>query len=594
MMAGGAILLAALAGCNFSPAPAVQEQDLSGEQKTPTPAASAAQETTPTATPTPIIIVVTNTPTATTAPPTSSDLGIRPTATATEVDLGFLPSRTPTATPSSTPVLLPASTLLPSATLPAPTALPYTATPRAQVCATCGGLRLRDRPGTAGTILTTLSAETPLNVVGRTADNTWLQVTTPDGRTGWVAASYVEVHVNLNLVGVSGVAANASPTPTTPPAQVAGGPGAAVSEIVTGITAHARQIFLAGQARGNLAHAFSRVGDSITAAGQFLNQIGTGPYSLGEYGYLADAISFFSGPNGRGGNPFSAPSVAAYPGWSTESLLDPSLADPNLCQPEENPLQCEYRLNRPAVALIMIGTNDAGGLPTETYAANLRRIVQISIDMGVIPVLSTLPPKQVDAWNNARVDEFNQVIVATARAFDIPLWNYWQALQGVPNRGLSADGVHPSAPPDNLNCHFDAEHLAYGYPVRNLTALQALDQLWRQVLYDADTREAANAQQPLESGAPSSPAAYQCPGAPPPRLAVGQQGRVTPGLPNRMRSEPSLSAAEVGSIPGEGVFTVVGGPVCADGYTWWQVSYAGTVGWTASGNSAEYWVEPSG
>jgi uncharacterized protein YraI len=53
-----------------------------------------------------------------------------------------------------------------------------------------------------------------------------------------------------------------------------------------------------------------------------------------------------------------------------------------------------------------------------------------------------------------------------------------------------------------------------------------------------------------------------------------------------------MAAAQIGQIPGEGVFSVVGGPQCADGYRWWQVSYNGLVGWTASGSGSEYWVEP--
>jgi uncharacterized protein YraI len=63
-------------------------------------------------------------------------------------------------------------------------------------------------------------------------------------------------------------------------------------------------------------------------------------------------------------------------------------------------------------------------------------------------------------------------------------------------------------------------------------------------------------------------------------------------VPNKMRDAPSLSAVQVGTIPGEAIFIVVGGPQCADGYEWWQINYNGLVGWTASGTSSELWVEP--
>ena len=63
-----------------------------------------------------------------------------------------------------------------------------------------------------------------------------------------------------------------------------------------------------------------------------MTQIGSGTYQLGEYGYLGTAISFFSGPNGRGANPFAASSMAARNGWSTESVLNPANADSGICR----------------------------------------------------------------------------------------------------------------------------------------------------------------------------------------------------------------------------------------------------------------------
>jgi hypothetical protein len=309
---------------------------------------------------------------------------------------------------------------------------------------------------------------------------------------------------------------------------------------------------------------------------------------------LQGAINFFSGPNGRGANPFAAASVAARNGWSTESVLSPGLADPNVCRPGETPLECEYRLVRPSVALIMFGTNDSGGMPSATFSANMSRIVQISIDMGVIPVLSTVPPKHYNPATDGRVAEFNQIIIATARAYDVPLWNYWQAMSPLPREGLDADGVHPSIPPSGSSVIFDATHLQYGYTMRNLTALQVLYLLWQQVLYDGDNAIPATLSpgQPQPTSVPGGGTVTSCPGALPPLLTVGGQGRVTPGLPNKVRAAPSMASAQVGSIPGEAVFSVIGGPQCADGFMWWQVNYQGLTGWTTNGDASEYWVEP--
>jgi hypothetical protein len=85
-----------------------------------------------------------------------------------------------------------------------------------------------------------------------------------------------------------------------------------------------------------------------------------------------------------------------------------------------------------------------------------------------------------------------------------------------------------------------------------------------------------------------------CPLAP--RMVVGQLGIVddnTP-LPNRLRSQPSLSGRQLDTIPVGEIFSVIGGPVCADGYWWWEVDYSGTSGWTAEGTGGEYYIRPYG
>lgn len=637
------VLLLALASCNLS---ASEEEDArrptlrtpiawaTARTNTATPTDTITPEATvtPEATATPVptdTVTQTPLPTATsqapavepsstnsmTPPPSLTPVTIPPTTaipataaptvtlTMTNTPFGiFTATNTPfvisTATPAPTQTGVPTNTFAPPPTFtpiihPTQTPVPTSSPPGAQVCATCDNLRLRQTPGTAGEIITYLAANTPLTISGRTEDSVWVQVVLPDGTSGWVAASYLDINVDLAVVNVTGTTED-TVFPTSVPVVAPGG-----IEIVSGVTSTARQIFLYGRAQGNSAHTFTRVGDSITASPYFLTQIGNGAYNLGEYGYLGGAIGFFSGPNGRGANPFSAGSIAAHNGWSTESVLSPSLADPGICRSGETPLECEYRVVKPSVALIMFGTNDSGGMPTATFSAYLNRIVQISIDMGVIPVLSTIPPKHYNPVTDVRVPEFNQVIISTARAYDVPLWNYWLAMSQIPGEGLDSDGVHPSIPPSGSSVIFDATHLQYGYTVRNLTALQVLYTLWQQVLYDGDNAPIATAPPPPPSGGTGATdpgtgdtGTIDCQGAPPPRLTVGGQGRVTPGLPNKMRSTPATSGEQVGSIPGEGVFSVISGPQCADGYLWWQVNYQGVIGWTANGSGAEYWIKP--
>ena len=73
------------------------------------------------------------------------------------------------------------------------------------------------------------------------------------------------------------------------------------------------------------------------------------------------------------------------------------------------------------------------------------------------------------------MSEFNAIVRELAAEHEIPLWDTFAALDALPDRGLSADGVHLNAPPDGRTATFDAEHLAYGVTVRNLGALDALD-----------------------------------------------------------------------------------------------------------------------
>jgi len=73
---------------------------------------------------------------------------------------------------------------------------------------------------------------------------------------------------------------------------------------------------------------------------------------------------------------------------------------------------------------------------------------------------------------------------------------------------------------------------------------------------------------------------------------VGQDGRVTPGDANNMRDTPSTSGNRVGQVPGEAEFAVLDGPVCSDGYTWWQIDYDGLIGWTVESIGNSYSLEP--
>jgi hypothetical protein len=251
--------------------------------------------------------------------------------------------------------------------------------------------------------------------------------------------------------------------------------------VLSGINQHTVDIFNRGQAMGNRAHVFSKVGDSITEAPWFLNPLGRNLYELGEYDHLQAAIDHFSVEIADDNNSFLHDSVAMASGWNARLMQDPDYADPTLCYIGETPLECEYRTIRPAIALIMFGTNDVGYMDQYFFRDNMAWIIQTSIDYGVIPVISTIP-NRLDV--SERVPTFNAVIRNLAQQYDIPLWDYKAVLDTLPNEGLSTDGVHPNTSPHSMigQADFTGENLQYGYPMRNLTALQVLHGLLEQVI----------------------------------------------------------------------------------------------------------------
>lgn len=89
--------------------------------------------------------------------------------------------------------------------------------------------------------------------------------------------------------------------------------------------------------------------------------------------------------------------------------------------------------------------------------------------------------------------------------------------------------------------------------------------------------------------------AANCPGAPPARLTVGEQARVTitNGAPLNVRAEPD--GTKLTEIAEGTVVTVVAGPQCVDGFNWWQINVvqgAAVSGWSAEGDAQNYYLEP--
>jgi hypothetical protein len=331
---------------------------------------------------------------------------------------------------------------------------------------------IRTGPGTGYEMIRSVNRNQVFTVIGRTTDSKWLKLTMPRLYMDvWVFASLGRVKGDLTSVPIVKPSLPAQPV-TTPTAAVPTPALVTASISTTGpsnpavasATNRAREIFQAGLGMGNNPRAFSKIGDCQSVTPYFLAAFDTpGGYGLGQYSYLQDTVDNFRGS-------FARESLAAMNGFNTAGVLSPLWANAKACNQGESPLECEYRLNRPSIALISLGTNGAWQSDAD-YEAGLRKIIEISIQRGVVPILST------KADNVEGGGRFNLIMAKLAVEYDIPLWNFWLAASALPNFGI-VDQYHLSW---GRSFFDDPISMSHGWAWRNQTALQSLDAVWKGV-----------------------------------------------------------------------------------------------------------------
>lgn len=295
-------------------------------------------------------------------------------------------------------------------------------------------------------------------ILAQNADKTWTLLDLGAGVQGWIPTAY-------GTITYTTVTNTTVTTVNTNPA-TGGGSGQPSNIMPTGVlptvSGNARAIYQRGLSAGTNPRAFSKVGDCQSVAPYYLVPFDKGEYRLGSsYAYLQETINQFGGMFGR-------ESLAARDGMNVKSVLDPLWANPRLCQAGESPLACELRLNRPSIVLVSLGTN--GSWQTnEEYEGYMRQILDYIIAQGAVPILST------KADNLEGGDRFNQIVLKLAGEYDVPLWHFQLAAQTLPNNGI-VDSYHLGWG----QLFFDLPTgLSRGWQVRNLTALQALDAVWK-------------------------------------------------------------------------------------------------------------------
>jgi hypothetical protein len=238
-----------------------------------------------------------------------------------------------------------------------------------------------------------------------------------------------------------------------------------VMPVVPDISPNVKVIYKAGLAMGNDPTRFSKVGDCQSIRQYFIGNFDNPEaYRIGPYDYLNPAIDYFHGS-------FDRLSLAVKTGWNVASVLSSLNANPKLCAANETPLECEYRVWNPSIAIISmeVWTKDR---PTGVYRDYLSQIVQYSIAHGVVPILAT------KADNLEGDQSINASIACLALEYDVPLWNFWREVQPLPDHGLRSDGFHLT---NDRNRYDLAVNMQSAWPHKNLTAMMALDKVWRAV-----------------------------------------------------------------------------------------------------------------
>jgi hypothetical protein len=222
-------------------------------------------------------------------------------------------------------------------------------------------------------------------------------------------------------------------------------------------------------------HVFAKFGDSLSDSSSFMDCFAGTRVDLGERDDLADTLAWFRAGRAAGGSPFTRDSLAAITGWAARGPIGG----------HPTPLDREVATVAPRYAVVMFGTNDVDYRRIDQFGSDLWTIIDELIERGVIPVMSTIPPIEGRPRPAARVPLFNLVVRALAEGRRIPLIDLHRAMLALPDHGLRADGVHLTAPSARLACNFTRAGLRWGYDVRNLLTLDALDRTRRALAADA-------------------------------------------------------------------------------------------------------------
>jgi len=236
--------------------------------------------------------------------------------------------------------------------------------------------------------------------------------------------------------------------------------------VPVGVSDSMRELYQIGIENGNDPTHFSVIGDCQNVSSYFLSVFEKpDEYSLGEeYAYLQPTIDYYQGS-------YSRVSVAVKGGFNAAAVISPLRSDPAVCNSNESPLDCELRLWRPSIVFVSMETWWSQK-PEAEYEKYMRIVLERIMQSGAVPIIAT------KADNLEGDYAINATIAKLAYEYDIPMWNFWAAVQPLPGHGLSRDQFHLTFA---RNFFDDPVRMKSAWPWRNLTALQSLDAVHREL-----------------------------------------------------------------------------------------------------------------
>ncbi len=281
---------------------------------------------------------------------------------------------------------------------------------------------------------------------------------------------------------------------------------------------HLQDVAAAGAAAGRVEGRMGQIGDSITfSSAYFRNAVMNGP-SGNQTGHdyapvrswlaysgtqPADANSFYR-DHGKG---------AAWgntSGWTVDDAVAAG-------HPAAGVLAGDGGVSGAyAWVLVMFGTNDidAGGWTAAAWKEAMRALVAGYVALGVVPVLSTIPP-EVAHLADGRVAAANAALLALAAEERVPWVDYhglilhYQPVNWVGTL-ISADGTHPTAGTGGTGFSQTALTSTDGYALRTKLAFDAAEKL-RRIVWDDGAADPVTAVPAAAAGAPAPLAVFPNP-----------------------------------------------------------------------------------